>query len=110
MSIEWDILQGCPIYGKIRILRIFNTYFCLRTNFLFLPQSTDFLKIWLKKCNLLDFDDFTYGDIDLFTLMGQLTDNGHEEIVESFKKQVLEFYQIAISGLKQLPFNDPILT
>ena len=32
--------------------------------------------------NLFDFYDMTYGDVDLFNLMDQLTDNGHEDIVD----------------------------
>ena len=59
--------------------------------------------------NLLDPDDMTYGEIDLFHLMGQLTDDGHDDIVDSFRKQVLEFYQVAVVELKQLSFDDPIL-
>ena len=58
---------------------------------------------------LLDFDDMTIGDVDLFNVMDQLTDNGHEDIVNCFKKQVLECYQIAVFELKQLHFNDPIV-
>ena len=40
--------------------------------------------------------------------MGQLTDNGLDIIVDSFRKQVLECYQVAVVELKQLPFDDPI--
>ena len=42
--------------------------------------------------NLLGFDGMTYGDADLFNLMDQLSDSGHEDIVNSFRKQVLEFF------------------
>ena len=47
----------------------------------------------------------TYEDVGLFNLI----DNGHEDTVDCFKKQVLEFYQTAVFELKQLPFNDPIV-
>ena len=38
--------------------------------------------------NLLGFDEMTYGYADVFNVMDQLTDNGYEDIVDSFKKQV----------------------
>ncbi len=63
----------------------------------------------LHSDNLLDPDNMTYRDIYLFHLMGQLTDNGLDDIIDSFRKQVLEFYRVAVVELKQLPFDDPIL-
>ena len=36
--------QGCPIYGKIRFLRIFIACFSLRTKKRFMAESTDFLR------------------------------------------------------------------
>ena len=41
--------------------------------------------------------------------MGPLTDSGLEDVVDSFRKQVLEFYQVAVVELKQLPFDGSII-
>ena len=44
--------------------------------------------------NLRDFDDIAYGDVDLFNLMDELTDNGHEDIVDCFKTTSLNFTRL----------------